>query len=95
MALPGAAMPPAQEARVRPFLVRPGARYRCFGDGLCCTDIHILGPLTKTEAKRVAKVDPEGLAYDDGPKLPPVLRIATDGTQCYAVVGSQVLSGEC
>lgn len=72
-------MPPAQDARVRPFLVRPGARYRCFGDGLCCTDIHILGPLTKSEARRVAKVDPEGLSYDDGPKNPPVLRVATDG----------------
>jgi Fe-S-cluster containining protein len=36
--------------RVRPLLVRPGARFYCHGDGLCCTDIHVLGPLTRPEA---------------------------------------------
>lgn len=33
--------------------VRKGARYRCFGDGLCCTDIHAIGALTRTEVKRL------------------------------------------
>ncbi|MBX3250238.1 MAG: YkgJ family cysteine cluster protein [Myxococcales bacterium] len=70
----------SSEPRVRPIVVRPGARYQCFGDGLCCTDIHILGPLSKREAKRVAQVDPSGLTYDDdGDEEQPVLRVATDG----------------
>ncbi len=38
-------------ATPRPLLVRPGARFRCFGDGLCCTDIHALGPVTRSEAR--------------------------------------------
>lgn len=38
--------------------LRPGARYRCFGDGLCCTDIHVVGPLPPREVKRLALVSP-------------------------------------
>ncbi|MFO0661960.1 MAG: YkgJ family cysteine cluster protein [Polyangiaceae bacterium] len=34
----------------RPLLIRPQARYHCFGDGLCCSDIHALGPVTSREA---------------------------------------------
>jgi hypothetical protein len=43
---------------VVPLQVRPGARYRCFGDGLCCTDIHAVGPITRAEAKRLAAIAP-------------------------------------
>ncbi|MGZ3452655.1 MAG: YkgJ family cysteine cluster protein [Polyangiales bacterium] len=32
---------------------RKGARYRCFGDGLCCTDIHAIGALTRSEVRRL------------------------------------------
>lgn len=39
--------------RVRPLLVRPGARFACFGDGTCCTGIHALGPMTRPEARRL------------------------------------------
>jgi Fe-S-cluster containining protein len=35
----------------RPLLVRDGARFRCFGDGLCCTDIHGLGILTRSDIR--------------------------------------------
>lgn len=52
-------------AKVRPLKVRPGARYTCFGDGLCCTDIHGLGPLTKRELKQIRRIDPEGAGFDD------------------------------
>ena len=38
-----------KKTKVRPLIPRPGARYTCFGDGLCCTDIHGIGPLTKKE----------------------------------------------
>lgn len=50
---------------VRPLLFRPGAQYTCFGDGLCCTDIHGLGPLTKSELVQIRKIDPEGAHFDD------------------------------
>lgn len=37
--------------RVRPLLVRPGARFACAGDGLCCADAHLLGPVSPREAR--------------------------------------------
>jgi hypothetical protein len=42
----------------RPLLVREGARYTCFGDGLCCTDIHALGPVTRKEKAAVELLEP-------------------------------------
>ena len=61
-------------AKVRPLRARPGARYTCFGDGLCCTDLHGLGPLTRSEVKflRVISpgvVAPEGESGFDEPML--------------------------
>jgi hypothetical protein len=38
--------------------VRPGARYRCFGDGLCCSTIHAVGPIGRREAKRLEVLSP-------------------------------------
>ncbi len=38
---------------MEPLLVRPGARYECFGDGLCCMDIHVIGPIDEPEVERV------------------------------------------
>lgn len=48
-----------------PLLTRVGAAYECFGDGLCCTDIHGLGPLTKKELVAIQGIDPEGADFDD------------------------------
>jgi Fe-S-cluster containining protein len=31
------------------MLVRPGARFTCHADGLCCSDIHVLGPIEEAE----------------------------------------------
>lgn len=42
--------------RVRPLIVRPGARFLCHGDGLCCTDVHLLGPVSPREAAVVTSV---------------------------------------
>lgn len=47
--------------RARPLLVRKGARYTCFGDGLCCTDIHALGPVTRGEKRAVDLLEPGAL----------------------------------
>jgi hypothetical protein len=46
------------EPSSRPLLMRPEARYTCFGDGLCCTDIHALGPLTPQERREVELIEP-------------------------------------
>jgi hypothetical protein len=41
----------ASSAKPRPLLVRAGARFTCAGDGTCCTNIHALGPLTRSEVR--------------------------------------------
>jgi hypothetical protein len=38
-------------SRVRPLRVRHGARFRCAGDGFCCSDVHLLGPLSRLESQ--------------------------------------------
>lgn len=45
-------------ARVRPLFVRPGARFACAGDGLCCTDVHLLGPVARAERAPIEAVRP-------------------------------------
>ena len=35
------------------LLLRPGCRYECHGDGTCCTNIHVIGPLNNQDAARV------------------------------------------
>lgn len=38
--------------------VRPGASFTCHGDGLCCTDIHQLGPVSAREVPALEAVEP-------------------------------------
>ncbi|MAQ14251.1 MAG: hypothetical protein CMN30_05590 [Sandaracinus sp.] len=64
--------------QVRPLIARPGAQYTCFGDGLCCTDIHGLGPLTKKELVQVRKRDSRGAGWDEDFEER-MLRTAPDG----------------
>jgi Fe-S-cluster containining protein len=55
--------------------VRPGASFRCFGDGLCCTDIHALGILTRSEVSSLRKFNKLAVVYSediDGHALRPV-----------------------
>jgi hypothetical protein len=53
------------EPKMRPLLARPGAAFRCFGDGLCCTDIHALGVLTRSEVKWLRQRDKLSVIYSD------------------------------
>ncbi len=46
-------------SRVRPLLVRPGARFVCVGDGLCCTDLHAVGPLRREERRMFRAMHPD------------------------------------
>jgi len=54
-----------KKTKVRPLLPRPGARYTCFGDGLCCTDIHGIGPLTKKEVAEMRRIDRKSAGWND------------------------------
>jgi len=54
-----------KKTQVRPLIPRPGARYTCFGDGLCCTDIHGIGPLTKKEVAALRRVDRKSAGWND------------------------------
>lgn len=54
-----------KKTKVRPLLPRPGARYVCFGDGLCCTDIHGIGPLTKKEYTQMRRIDRKAASWND------------------------------
>jgi hypothetical protein len=47
------------------LLLRPGARYRCFGDGLCCTDIHAIGPIAPREVVRLRPLSPAPLVRNE------------------------------
>jgi hypothetical protein len=39
--------------------------FRCFGDGLCCTDIHALGTLTRSEVKDLRQRNKLSVIYSD------------------------------
>ncbi|MGB8332750.1 MAG: hypothetical protein WCE62_21675 [Polyangiales bacterium] len=54
-----------KKTKVRPLIARPGARYTCFGDGLCCTDIHGIGPLTKREVAGMRRIDRHSAGWNE------------------------------
>lgn len=43
---------------LHPLRVRPGARFTCHGDGLCCADVHAFGPLRDDEVALLSAIDP-------------------------------------
>lgn len=57
-------MTESDRASVRPLYTRPGARYTCFGDGLCCTDIHGLGPISRSDVVRVRRARDDAAGWD-------------------------------
>lgn len=50
--------------RMRPLRARPGARFACFGDGLCCTDVHAIGPIDADEGQMLQLISPEVVTND-------------------------------
>lgn len=59
--------------------MRPGARFECHGDGLCCTDVHAIGPLSRGEARRLRVLASDAVYRDDVVESV-VLRPGEDGT---------------
>ncbi len=49
---------------VRPLVFREGARYACFGDGVCCSDVHLIGPIGRSEARRLELLHPKHVAHN-------------------------------
>lgn len=47
-----------------PLLTRPGARFACSGSGVCCSDIHGLGVLTRSEVREVKERDKLAVIYN-------------------------------
>lgn len=76
--LPG--LPPADGALCEPLVVREGARYECFGDGLCCTDIHAIGPIRLAERARLRLVHDGIVAHDPRDDVHVLVMRAESGT---------------
>lgn len=53
-------------ARREPLLVRPGARFDCVGDGLCCSDIHAVGALTDDDCEMLAVISEDAFDRHEG-----------------------------
>ena len=66
----------------RPLLLRRGARYACYGDGLCCTDVHGLGPVSFAEKVQLGLVASRPVRHD--PQLGhDVLSVDGQGRCCF------------
>ena len=48
-------------SRREPLLVRTGARFTCEGDGLCCSDIHAVGPLNEEDVEFVSTISEDAI----------------------------------
>jgi hypothetical protein len=60
------------------LLIRQGAQFDCFGDGLCCTHIHALGPVTRAEKLEVDLLAPGSLIRHKDLNAP-VFRTTSEG----------------
>lgn len=58
--------------------MRPGAAFACRGDGLCCTDVHALGPLSGREVETLRLISPEVVVHS-GAVDADVLTVGADG----------------
>ncbi|MEM8608169.1 MAG: hypothetical protein AAGF92_13745 [Myxococcota bacterium] len=47
--------------RREPLRVRPGARFVCEGDGLCCSDIHAVGPLNDEDIEFIQMISEDAI----------------------------------
>jgi hypothetical protein len=67
--------------------VRQGACFACHGDGLCCSDIHLIAPLSRAEIARVERFAP-GTVSRHAPTRLAVLRTTEAGT-CALLEGGR------
>lgn len=91
-------------ARREPLLVRPGARFECVGDGLCCSDIHVVGPLSDEDCQMLALISEDAIDRFEGEDAAVMMmRIDTgrcvfwseDGCAIHAGLGSTMKPSPC
>lgn len=89
-------------ARPRPLRIRPGTRFACRGDGLCCGDVHLWGPITEREAATLSLISPDLLTRkpDDGTRvLAPSAEgrclLYRDGCSLHAALGANAKPAVC
>jgi hypothetical protein len=68
-------------ARREPLLVRPGARFDCVGDGLCCSDIHAVGALSDDDCEMLAMISEDAFDRHEGEDAA-VLMMRSDTGRC-------------
>jgi len=68
-------------ARREPLLVRPGARFDCVGDGLCCSDIHAVGALSDEDCEMLAMISEDAIDRHEGEDAA-VLMMRSDTGRC-------------
>lgn len=68
-------------ARREPLLVRPGARFECVGDGLCCSDIHAVGALSDEDCEMLAVISDDAIDRHEGEDAA-VLMMRSDTGRC-------------
>jgi hypothetical protein len=68
-------------ARREPLLARPGARFDCVGDGLCCSDIHAVGALTDEDCEMLALISEDAIDRHEGEDAA-VLMMRSDTGRC-------------
>ncbi|HJL04839.1 MAG TPA: YkgJ family cysteine cluster protein [Polyangiaceae bacterium LLY-WYZ-15_(1-7)] len=68
--------------RLEPLLLRPGAAYTCFGDGLCCADMHVIGPVSSKERQRLALLSDEAVRWAEHAECHVLVMRADTGT-CF------------
>lgn len=68
-------------AKREPLLVRPGARFDCVGDGLCCSDIHAVGALSDKDCEMLAMISEDAIDRHDGEDAA-VMMMRSDTGRC-------------
>ena len=68
-------------AKREPLLVRPGARFDCVGDGLCCSDIHAVGALSDDDCAMLSMISEEAIDRHEGEDAA-VLMMRSDNGRC-------------
>ena len=61
--------------------MRPGARFDCVGDGLCCSDIHAVGALTEDDCEMLSMISEHAIDRHEGEEAA-VMMMRTDTGRC-------------
>ena len=68
------------DPRIEPLKVRPGARFSCTLDGLCCSDIHAIGPLDEQDCDLISAISEDAIEKHHADNEPVLLMRKDTGT---------------